>query len=396
MGLTLSPGRRARGDPCIRLYVDAWTRGETAGLRDYYEILGVGREAEPAELKRAYRKLAHKYHPDKNPDDPEAEAKFKEASEAYAVLSDAEKRSQYDRFGHAAFGQGGAGGFGDFDPFSSFSDLFNEFFGGGDAFGGGRARGRGRRGADLRYDLEVDFSVAAEGSEQTLQIPKHRPCGDCDGRGGERETCPRCSGRGQVAMQQGFFRISRTCDRCQGMGQSLKRACDRCRGAGRVEDLQTLNVRIPAGVDTGVRLRLSGEGEAGYEGGPAGDLFVVVHVRDHPLFERHDCDLHCELPISIAQAALGCDVEVPSLEGKESLAIKAGTQSGDSIRLRGKGLPRLGGGPPGDLIVQVYVEVPTRLNERQRELMEEFAEVSGDAVSPRRKGFVDKLRELFE
>ena len=250
---------------------------------DYYEILGVARDVSPEDLKKAYRKLAHQYHPDKNPNNPEAEAKFKDASEAYAVLSDTEKRAQYDRFGHAAFGagQGGADPFAGFDPFASFGDLFSEFFG-GDLFGrnGGRG-GRGRRGADLRYDLEVEFAVAALGGEQTLKIPKHKSCQACAGAGGERETCPRCNGRGQIALQQGFFRIARTCDRCGGVGQSLKKACPECRGKGRLETVQSLSVRIPAGVDTGVRLRLQGEGEAGYDGG-ARRRPVRRHLREGP------------------------------------------------------------------------------------------------------------------
>ncbi len=367
--------------------------------RDYYEILGVARDAGAEELKRSYRRLAHQYHPDKNPDDPGAEARFKEASEAYAVLSDPSKRAQYDRFGHAAFGNGGENPFGgDFDPFSAFGDLFSEFFG-GDIFGSGggrRRRGGGQRGADLRYDLEVDFEVAALGSEETLRIPKHQACEDCAGQGGERETCEQCGGRGQIVLQQGFFRVARTCDRCGGSGRSLRRACDTCRGAGRVESLQTLNVRIPAGVDSGVRLRLSGEGEAGHGGGRPGDLFVVVHVREHPLFERHDADLVCDVPISIAQAALGCDVEVPTLEGKEQIEIAPGTQPGDVIRMRGRGLPHLRGGTRGDVHYRVQVEVPAKLSARQRELLEEFASLSGDDVSPRRRGFLDTLRELFE
>jgi molecular chaperone DnaJ len=362
---------------------------------DYYEILGAARDAKPEDLKKAYRKLAHQFHPDKNPNNPEAEAKFKEASEAYAILSDPEKRAQYDRFGHAAFGNGGGEPFQGFDPFQSFGDLFGELFG-NDLFGGRRGGGRGRRGADLRYDLEVDFSVAALGGEQQIRIPKHKSCATCSGTGGERIECPRCEGRGQIAMQQGFFRIARTCDRCSGTGQALKRACADCRGRGRVESLQTLSVRIPAGVDTGVRLRLTGEGEAGYDGGPAGDLFVVVVVKDHPLFERDGTDLHCEVPLSFAQAALGSKAEVPTLEGPETVDVKAGTQSGDLVRLRGRGLPRLGGGPRGDVVARIFVEVPTKLNAEQRDLLERFAHISGDEVSPRRRGFLDKLRDLFE
>ena len=364
--------------------------------QDYYEILEVERSASGEELKRAYRKLAHRFHPDKNPGDSEAEACFKQASEAYAVLSDAEKRSAYDRFGHAAF-QGGASGdpFAGFDPFSSFGDLFNEFFG-ADLFGArGRRRG-GRRGADLRYDLEVDFMIAAEGGEEVLRIPKHRVCERCTGTGGDREVCPRCSGQGQVILQQGFFRISRTCDSCGGVGQRLKRACSSCRGQGRVETVQKMSLRIPEGVETGTRLRLVNEGEAGYDGGPAGDLYVVLRVRDHPLFERHGSDIVCEVPISIAQASLGAEVEVPTLDGKDVLTIKPGTQSGEVIRLGGQGLPALGGRGRGDQLVEIFVEVPTTLSQKQREVLEEFARVSGDDVNPRRTGFLEKLRELFD
>ena len=364
--------------------------------RDYYEVLGVDRSADADVLKRAYRTLAHQYHPDKNPDDAEAEERFKEASEAYAVLSDPEKRASYDRFGHSAIGGAGVDPFEGSDPLSSFGDLFSEFFG-GDIFGRGRGGRRGgRRGADLRYDLELDFSVAAVGGTQSIRVPRHRSCETCEGQGGERETCPRCGGHGQVAMQQGFFRISRTCDRCGGQGQSLKRACGDCRGQGRVETVQSLSVRIPPGVDSGVRLRLSGEGEAGYGGGPPGDLFVVIRVEDHPLFKRDGPDLYCELPLSISQASLGCDIEVPSMDGRESLKIAAGSQSGQLLRLRGKGLPRLGGGPRGDLLVELFVEVPTKLTDRQRELLEEFAQEAGDTVSPRRRGFLDALRDLFD
>ncbi|MEE8558708.1 MAG: molecular chaperone DnaJ [Myxococcota bacterium] len=365
--------------------------------RDYYEVLGVDRGAGGDEIKSAYRKLAHRYHPDKNPDAPQSAERFKEASEAYAVLSDAEKRTTYDRFGHEGImGGAGADPFAGFDPFSNFSELFNEFFG-GDIFGRGRqSRGAGRRGADLRYELEVDFALAALGGEETLTIPKHKSCEACGGAGGERDLCRRCGGHGQVNLQQGFFRISRTCDACGGRGQSLRVRCDDCRGNGRVETVQRLTVHIPPGVDTGIRLRLSGEGEAGYGGGPPGDLYVVIHVKAHPLFERQGSDLICEVPISISQAALGAKVEVPTLSGTESVDVAAGTQSGETLTLRGWGLPRLGGGPRGDQHVRFFVEVPTRLNERQRELLEEFGRELGDELTPRRRGFLEKLRELFE
>ncbi len=363
--------------------------------RDYYETLGAERSASADELKRAYRKLAHRYHPDKNPDDPGAEARFKEASEAYAVLSDPEKRRVYDRLGHAGISGGMAGDpFEGFDPFSSFGDLFNEFFG-GDLFGR-RQRGGAQRGADLRYDLELDFATVAYGAEETLRLPRHETCEACDGLGGEREICPACHGQGSVQLQQGFFRISRTCDRCQGLGRSLRRACEACRGQGRIETVRNRTVRIPPGVDTGTRLRLQGEGEAGLRGGPPGDLYVVILVGDHPLFERDGAHLICEVPVSISQAALGAKVEAPSIDGKTEIEIKPGTQSGDVIRLRGQGLPRLGGGPRGDQLVRIFVEVPTRLSDEQRELLERFAELAGDDVTPRRRGFLDKLRDLFE
>lgn len=364
--------------------------------RDYYEILQVDRNADADALKRAYRKLAHEYHPDKNPGDDEAEARFKEASEAYAVLSDAEKRAAYDRFGHAGI-SGGAGGdpFAGFDPFSAFGDLFNDFFG-GDLFGRRRGGAAGRRGADLRYQLEVDFGSAVFGYEEQIRIPRHDTCASCDGRGGELETCPRCQGMGQIQIQQGFFRIARPCDRCGGTGHSLRRACPDCSGRGRIENVVERTIKVPPGSYTGLTLRYRGEGEAGMRGGPAGDLNVVLNVRPHPLFERDEDDIHCELPISVEQAALGCQVEVPTLQGKREITVPGGTQSGDTLRLSGEGVPRLGGGPRGDQLVRIFVEVPTRLSQEQRELYERLAEISGTEVTPRRMGFLDKLRDLFD
>lgn len=379
--------------------------------RDYYEVLGVDRRASDAELKKAYRKLALECHPDRNPDDPVAEERFKEVSEAYAVLSDAEKRARYDQFGHAGVG-GAGGGFpgGDFSDLGNFGDLFNELF--GDIFGaGGRAgsrRGRGQRGADLRYNLAIDLDDVLNGCEPSIKIPKMRPCRSCSGSGAAEGTrpsrCGRCEGTGQLAFQQGFFRVNRPCDACGGAGEVVTHPCKECRGAGRVEGQQTIQLKVPPGVEDGSRLRVAGEGEAGVAGGPPGDLYVVMALQPHALFERDGTDLHIEVPVAFVQAALGAEIEVPTLDGKVQLQIPEGTQSGRVLRLRGKGLPPL---QPrldpeqvkkmrGDLYVRVFVEVPSKLNARQRELLEEFAAQSGHEISPQTKGFVDKLREFFE
>jgi len=370
--------------------------------RDYYEVLGVDRSADAEALKKAYRALALKYHPDRNPDNPTAEDKFKEASEAYAVLSDPEKRRAYERLGFEGVGAGyGQPGF-DFADMGGFGDVLNDLF--GDLFGtrggGGRSRrGLGRRGADLRYTLEVELKELLDVKETTIQIPKMRPCETCDGSGAREgtrpEPCSRCRGAGQLMFQQGFFRISRPCDACGGAGEVVKERCVGCRGAGRIEGEQTLHVKIPAGIEHGTRLRLAGEGEAGLEGGPSGDLYVDVAVRPHPLFERDGSDLHCQVPIPFVKAALGSEIEVPTLEGKELLRIPEGTQSGKTFRLHGKGLPSLGAGARGDQIVQIFVEVPSKLTERQREVLEQFARESGTEVSPVTKGFLDKLRDLL-
>jgi molecular chaperone DnaJ len=366
--------------------------------RDYYEVLGVSRDAGPDELKRAYRKLALQHHPDRNPDDARAEERFKEASEAYAVLSDPEKRRQYDRFGFEGVGAGGPGGFP--GGFADFGDLFNDLF--GDLFGGraGGRRGRGQRGADLRYNHEIDLEDVIEGEEATLDLPKMMPCERCAGSGArpgtQPERCGRCGGTGQAIFQQGLFRISRPCDACRGEGFVVRDPCPGCRGTGRIEGHKTLKVRIPPGVDDGMRLRVAGEGEAGIAGGPPGDLFVVIRVRPHPMFQREGQHIHCEVPIPFVHAALGTEVEVPTLEGKVKLRIPEGTQPGKVLRLRGKGVPSLGGSQRGDQLVHVFVEVPTKLTEKQRALLEQFAEESGTDVSPVTRGFLEKLRDLFD
>ena len=365
--------------------------------RDYYEVLGVGRDAGEREIKSAYRKLALEFHPDRNPGDAEAEGRFKEAAEAYSVLGDADKRRRYDQFGHA--GVGGAGG-GGFDPtvFSDFGDILGDLFGFGDVFG--RRSSGPRRGADLRYNLEIELNDVLEATEAQIQIPKMRPCETCDGSGARpgtsAETCGRCRGSGQVDLQQGFFRISRPCDACAGAGEIVHDRCRDCRGAGRIESEQTISVRVPPGVDDGTRLRLTGEGEAGVAGGPPGDLYVVISLKRHSMFERDGGDIHCEVPVQFVQAALGAEVEIPALGGKLKLPIPAGCQSGKVMRLKGKGLPTLRSAVRGDQLVHVFVETPTKLTARQRELLEAFAEESDTSVSPVTKGFLDKLRDLFE
>ncbi len=370
--------------------------------RDYYEILGVPRDADMETLKKAYRAVAMRDHPDRNPDDPGAEDRFKEATEAYAVLSDPDKRRAYDRFGHAGVGAGmPGGGFQDFGDLGSFTDLFDDLF--GDLFGArrgpGRRRSRGQRGADLRYNLEIDLADVLTGLEPQIKIPKMRACETCRGSGARPgtspEVCGRCRGTGQVVLQQGFFRVSRPCDACAGTGEIVRERCDDCRGLGRLEGQQTINVGIPPGVDEGTRLRLAGEGEAGIAGGPNGDLYVVISVRPHELFERDGPDLHCNVPITMVQAALGAEIEVPTLEGKVRIKVPEATQSGKVMRLRGKGLPTLRSAARGDQLIHVFVETPSHLTRSQRELLERFAAESDVKVSPAAKGFLDKLRELF-
>ena len=365
--------------------------------RDYYEILGVSRDATDEQLKKAYRKLAVKYHPDKNPDDRNAEERFKEIAEAYQVLCDPERRGLYDRFGHAAFEQGGAGGF-DFN--AGFEDIIGDLF--GDFFGTGRSRGgrgRTRRGQDLRYDLEISFEEAAFGCEKVLAVPRLAGCDTCGGNGAKPGTspkpCPQCRGSGQVRFQQGFFSIAKTCGHCNGQGQVIANPCASCGGSGTQRRTHQLNVRIPAGVDNTSRLKLRGEGEGAGGSGTPGDLYVTIHVREHPLFMREGTDVVCDVPISFAQAALGSEVDVPTLEGPARVKVPAGTQSGQIFRLKGRGITDLNGYGRGDEIVRIVVETPRRLSARQRELLEEFARLSGEEVHPLSRSFLEKVKSML-
>ncbi len=364
--------------------------------RDYYEVLGVSRTAGDDELKRAYRKLALKWHPDKNPDNrAEAEERFKEISEAYQVLADPERRAAYDRFGHAAFEQGGAAGF---DFTANFEDILGDLF--GDFFGTSRgrsgARGRARRGQDLQYRLDITFEEAATGCEKTISVPRLAVCRTCDGRGAKPGTSPRtCPQCGQIRFQQGFFSIAKTCGHCNGQGTIIAHPCPTCGGTGTERSMHTLNLKIPPGVDTGSRLKLRGEGEMGTAGGPPGDLYVVVQVQDHPLFTRDGTDVVCEVPIGIAQAALGTEIEVPTLDGKAKVKIPPGTQSGQVFRLKGRGIPELGGYGRGDQIVRIVVETPRKLSPRQRELLEEFSRLAGEEVHPLSKSFFEKMKSVL-
>lgn len=368
--------------------------------RDYYEILGVNRDASEDEIKKAYRKLAMKHHPDRNPDNPKAEEHFKEAKEAYEILSDAQKRAAYDQYGHAGVDQQ-AGGFGPGGP-GGFADAFGDIF--GDIFGGGRGGGRGGvyRGADLRYNLEISLEDAARGSETRIRIPTMEQCEACGGsgakKGTEPKTCPTCHGHGQVRMQQGFFSIQQTCPKCHGSGRFVSDPCHTCHGAGRVKQHKTLSVKIPAGVDEGDRIRLSGEGEHGVGGGPAGDLYVQIHIKPHQVFQRDHDDLHCEMPVSFTIAALGGEIEIPTLDGMAKIKIPAETQSGKVFRLRGKGIKGVRSHGHGDLMCHVVVETPVNLTERQRELLHELEAINitdGSRHNPRAKSWMDRVKDFF-
>ncbi|MDG1129600.1 molecular chaperone DnaJ [Seohaeicola saemankumensis] len=375
--------------------------------RDYYDVLGVARGASAEEIKKAYRTKAKELHPDRNADNPEAEAQFKEANEAYEVLKDAEKKAAYDRFGHAAFegGMGGGGGRpggyggnqGDFA--SAFSDVFDDLFG---DFMGGRGGGRGRaaRGADLRYNLRVSLEDAYSGLQKTINVPTSVSCSSCSGSGAEGgaepQTCPTCSGMGKVRAQQGFFTVERTCPTCSGLGQIIKNPCKACAGQGRVHKDRALSVNIPAGVETGTRIRLAGEGEAGMRGGPSGDLYIFIEVTKHDLFERENTNLFCRVPVSMTTAALGGDIEVPTIDGGRSrVKIPAGSQSGRQMRLRSKGMPALRGGPAGDMFIELAVETPVNLTSRQKELLREFEALSEDN-NPESKSFFSSVKTFWD
>ena len=366
------------------------------GKRDYYETLGISREASEQDIKSAYRRLAVKYHPDKNPGNKEAEEKFKEAAEAYSVLSDPEKRDRYDRFGHS----GMAGGFSGFDPttFADFGDILGDFFGFGDIFGG-RRRGGPERGADLRYDLKIAFGEAAFGVKTKIKIPRQDVCGSCNGRGTAKGkdpvVCSACHGTGQVRYQQGFFSISRSCGSCNGQGKVIRDPCAACQGHGRVRKEKVLEVKIPAGVDNGARLRISGEGEAGTHGGPPGDLYVVIYVEEHPFFQRQGDNIYCQIPIGLTQAVLGAEVTVPTLEGEEKLKIPEGTQSGTVFRLRNKGTVSLGERGRGDQFVAVNVAIPTKLTKEQRHLFEQLAKVSHEEEVSQERNLFEKVKDIF-
>lgn len=373
--------------------------------KDLYEILGVEKSASERDIKKAYRRLAMKYHPDRTKGDKALEEKFKEINTAYEILSDDKKRQQYDQYGHAAFEQGGAGG-GGFGGGADFADIFGDVF--GDIFGGGRGRGgrpRAQRGSDLRYNLELSLEEAVRGKTMEIKIPVLSQCGDCQGSGAEKgssaETCSYCHGQGQIQLRQGFFAVQQTCPQCHGRGKVVKNPCKSCHGEGRVERHKTLSVKIPAGVDTGDRIRLAGEGEAGEYGAPSGDLYVQVHVREHSIFTRDGNNLYCEVPISFAQAALGGEVEVPTLDGRVKLKIPSETQTGRMFRVRGKGVKSIRGHDVGDLVCKTVIETPVNLSGKQKELLQAFNDSMGQGSEaakyrPKEKGFFDGVKNFFD
>ncbi len=370
--------------------------------RDYYEVLAVAKTCTAEEVKSAYRKAAMKWHPDRNPHEKKtAEDKFREATEAYSVLSDPQKRAAYDRFGHAGVSGGFDSGM-SHTIFEDFQDIFGDFFGFEDIFGGGRrGRSRTQRGADLRYDMELSFEEAATGLTTKIRVPRQEFCESCNGTGAKAGTgvsaCQQCGGRGQMHYQQGFFAISRTCPACRGAGQVVREKCPACRGEGRVEKTKTIELRIPPGVDSQTRLRVPGEGEVGANGGPSGDLYVVLQVREHPFFERRNADLYCTIPISVTQAALGAEVSVPGLAGEEKVKIPEGTQTGSIFRLKGKGLPDPHGGGKGDLYVNVRVVTPAKLNREQRRMLEQLGQTleADNLPVQRSSSFFDKVKDIF-
>lgn len=379
--------------------------------KDYYDVLGVSKTATADEIKKAYRKLARQYHPDVNKDNPEAAEKFKEASEAYSVLSDEQKRAQYDQFGHAAFengGAGGAGGFGGFEGFGGFGgggmeDIFDMFFGGQGR--GARGSNAGpQRGADLRFDLEITFEEAAFGLEREISLYRDEQCPHCHGNGAEHgskvETCPECHGSGEIRFTQntmfGQMTNVRPCPKCHGEGKIISEPCKECRGQGTVKKNKKLKVKIPAGVDNGSRLRVAGEGEAGVKGGPSGDLYVYLYVKPHKFFERDGTTVYCEVPINIVQATLGDEIKVPTLDGQVVMKVPEGTQPGKVLRLKGKGIPSLRNSTRGDQLVRIKVVVPQKLNEKQKDALRKFAEISKDNINPEEKGFLNKIKDLFK
>jgi molecular chaperone DnaJ len=377
--------------------------------RDYYEVLGIDRQASDQEIKSAYRKLALKYHPDRNPGDHQAEERFKEAAEAYAILADAEKRGLYDRFGHAGVSGAAAGAGAGFDPtiFADFGDIFSglgDMFGFGDVFGGRRRRGGPQRGADLRYDLEISFDESYEGTETSIQIPREETCESCKGSGAAAgsspETCPQCRGTGQLRYQQGFLTVARPCGTCRGTGRIISKPCQDCRGAGRIARDRKITVKIPPGIATGQRLRLYSEGEHGTAGGPPGDLYVVVHVQEHSLFHREGDDLYCEIPVTFPLLALGGELRVPTVKDEETVTLPSGTQTGARFKLRGKGMPNVSGRGHGDLYVVVRAQVPKKLTRDQKHLLEELAKTMPQEVTDRsgesqEKPFFEKVKDIF-